>query len=636
MKWPVLPNKGLESRIQTYEELEKLEKEEANERPKWDNKAQYMLTCIGFCVGLGNVWRFPYLCQSHGGGAFMIPFLILLVVEGIPLLHLEFAIGQRLRKGSVGVWSTIHPTLKGIGIASMFVSFLVGLYYNTIIAWVMWYFFNSFQEPLPWSNCPLDINRTEYVTECAKSSPVDYYWYRETLNISTSINDSGSLQWWLVLALACAWGVLYVCTIRGIETTGKAVYVTSTLPYVVLTIFLIRGLTLKGSVNGIKYLFTPNVTELANPVTWLDAGTQVFYSFSLAFGGLISFSSYNSVHNNCEQDAIIISIINGCTSIYAATVIYSIIGFRATARYDDCFDSNILALTNAFDLPDGNVTQDNYDAILSSLNQTSTDIIQSLNLQTCNLDTILSEGVEGTGLAFIVFTEAITKMPISPLWSVLFFIMLFCLGLSSMFGNMEGVLVPLMDLNIIPKSWPKEIVTGTICVVSFLIALIFVLESGNYWLALFDNFAGSIPLLIIAFCEMFSVVYIYGIDRFNKDIEFMIGHKPNIFWQATWRVISPLIMLVIFLFYFVVKVSQELTYIIWDPDYDQFPKSKEENYPGWIYAIIVILAGVPSVVIILYAVYKFIRNRCTKDDDQTEMINAMSIASINGETKNPI
>ena len=70
------------------------------------------------------------------------------------------------------------------------------------------------------------------------------------------------------------------------------------------------------------------------------------------------------------------------------------------------------------------------------------------------------QGVEGTGLAFIVFTEAITKMPVAPLWSVLFFVMLFCLGLSSMFGNMEGVVVPLQDLKVIPKKWPKELLTG--------------------------------------------------------------------------------------------------------------------------------------------------------------------------------
>uniref|UniRef100_G3NXI9 Transporter n=1 Tax=Gasterosteus aculeatus aculeatus TaxID=481459 RepID=G3NXI9_GASAC len=554
-----LPNPGLDDRIPSHMELERMETEEAGDRPKWDNKAQYLLTCVGFCVGLGNVWRFPYLCQSHGGGAFMIPFLILLVLEGIPLLHLEFAIGQRLRKGSVGVWSSVSPYMTGVGIASMLVSFLVGMYYNTIMAWIMWYLFNSFQNPLPWSQCPLNANGTGQVEECARSSTVDYFWYRETLNTSTAIDDSGSPQWWMVLSLVAAWTLLYVCCIRGIETTGKAVYVTSTLPYLVLTIFLIRGLTLKGSFDGIKFLFTPDVNELMNPTTWLDAGAQVFYSFSLAFGGLISFSSYNSVHNNCEQDAVLISIINGCTSVYSATVIYSIIGFRAT-------ENNILKLMNAFNYAENNITESNYDVVLSHLNQTNPDIIQRLQLQTCDLQAFLSQGVEGTGLAFIVFTEAIIKMPISPLWAVLFFVMLFCLGLSTMFGNIEGVVVPLQDLNLLPRSWTKEVLCGLTCLVSLALGIIFTLRSGNYWLALFDNFAGSIPLLVIGFCEMFGVMYIYGVDRFNEDIEFMIGHKPNIFWQVTWRFVSPVIMVVILVFYFVTQITNNLTYLVWDQE----------------------------------------------------------------------
>ncbi|XP_048059377.1 sodium-dependent neutral amino acid transporter B(0)AT1-like [Megalobrama amblycephala] len=621
-----LPNPGLDERIPSHADLEKLEVEEAGERPQWDNKAQYMLTCVGFCVGLGNVWRFPYLCQSHGGGAFMIPFLILLVLEGIPLLHLEFAIGQRLRKGSVGVWRSINPYLVGVGIASMLVSFMVGMYYNTIIAWVMWYFFNSFQDPLPWSQCPINENRTGFVSECARSSPVDYFWYRETLNTTPVIGDSGGLQWWIVLCLFCAWTLLWVCCLRGIETTGKAVYITSTLPYLVLTIFLIRGLTLKGSVSGIKFLFTPDLDELLNPSTWLDAGAQVFYSFSLAFGGLISFSSYNSVHNNCEQDAVIISVINGFTSIYSAIVIYSIIGFRATERFDDCLNGNIVALLNAFELPEGNITESNYDSVLQHLNSTSPAVIQELQLKTCDLQTLLSQGVEGTGLAFIVFTEAITKMPISPLWSVLFFIMLFCLGLSTMFGSVEGVVAPLQDLNILPRKWPKEVYTGLVCFVSFGFAIIFAQGSGEYWLALFDSFAGSIPLLIIAFCEMMAVSYIYGIDRFNDDIKFMIGHKPNFFWQATWRVISPLIVLVIFLFYFVTTVSKDLTYIAWDPESENFPTLATRSYPDWIYAIIFILSGVPALVIPAVALYKLIRNRCCKKEEKhaAEMLYSIS------------
>ncbi|CAB1442946.1 unnamed protein product [Pleuronectes platessa] len=615
-----LPNPGLDDRIPSHEDLERMEKEEAegSDRPKWDNKAQYLLTCVGFCVGLGNVWRFPYLCQSHGGGAFMIPFLILLVLEGIPLLHLEFAIGQRLRKGSVGVWRSINPHLTGIGVASLLVSLLVGMYYNTIMAWIMWYLFNSFQNPLPWSQCPLNANRTGVVAECARSSTVDYFWYRETLNTSTAIDESGGLQWWIVLSLLAAWSMLYVCCIRGIETSGKAVYVTSTLPYLVLTIFLIRGLTLKGSFEGIKFLFTPDVNELMNPATWLDAGAQVFYSFSLAFGGLISFSSYNSVHNNCEQDAVLISLINGCTSVYAATVIYSIIGFRAMQNFDDCIGDNVLQLLNAFNYPEDSITGSNYEEVLTHLNQTQPLVIQGLPLQTCDMQTFLSQGVEGTGLAFIVFTEAIIKMPFSPLWAVLFFVMLFCLGLSTMFGNIEGVVVPLQDLGVLPRSWPKEVFCGLTCLGSFLLGLIFAQSSGNYWLALFDSFAGSIPLLVIGLCEMVSVVYIYGIDRFNKDIEFMIGHKPNIFWQVTWRFISPLIMVVILVFYVVTQVTQSPTYLVWDEAAESFPTLEARSFPSWIYTIIFILAGIPCLSIPGVALYKFIQRKCCKQEDYSD------------------
>ncbi|KAM4630443.1 sodium-dependent neutral amino acid transporter B(0)AT1-like [Polymixia lowei] len=608
----VLPNPQLDERIPSYEELEEQEDQEAGDRPKWDNKAQYILTCVGFCIGLGNVWRFPYLCQSHGGGAFMIPFLILLVLEGTPLLLLEFAIGQRLRMGSVGVWRAISPYLTGIGIASMLVSFLVGLYYNTIMAWIMWYLFNSFQDPLPWNPCPLTDNGTGFIPECELSSPVDYFWYRVTLNTTKTISDSGGIQWPIVLCLLAAWTVLCVCCIKGIKSTGKAVYITSTLPYIVLTIFLIRGLTLKGALSGIQFLFTPDVDELMNPTTWLDAGAQVFYSFGLAWGGLISFSSYNPIHNNCKQDALILSAVTGATSVYAATVIYSIIGFRATERYDECITGNIMALLNAFDLAEDSITTDNYETAFNNLMGSSPDIVQELNIQPCDMQKLLSEGVEGTGLAFIVFTEAIAKMPISPVWSVLFFVMLFCLGLSTMFGNIEGVVVPLKDLNILPQKWPRGVLTGIICFVSFIAALLFAQGSGNYWLAVFDNFAGSLPLLTIAFFEMIAVVYIYGIDRFNRDLEFMIGHKPSIYWQATWRFISPLIVMVIFLFYLVTKVQEELTYLVWDPDSEAFPSLSTVPYPPWIKIVIFILAGIPSLTVPVYALCRLLFLCCCK------------------------
>ncbi|XP_068431398.1 sodium-dependent neutral amino acid transporter B(0)AT1-like [Clinocottus analis] len=608
----VLPNPGLDDRIPSHEDLDRMEKEEAGDRPKWDNKAQYMLTCVGCCIGIGIVWRFPYLCQSHGGGAFLIPYLMLVVLEGIPLLVLEFAIGQRLRKGSVGVWRAINPYLTGVGIASMLISLLVGLYYNTLIAWILWYLFNSFQDPLPWTQCPLNDNMTGIVPECQRSSTVDYYFYRVTLNSSASIADSGGIHWPIVLCLLASWSVMCVYYIRGIGTSGKAVYVTAVLPHIVLAIFLIRGLTLKGSLSGIEFLFTPDLNELTKPTTWMDAGAQVFYAFGIGWGGLISFSSYNPVHNNCIQDAVIMAVITVLTSIYAAIVTYSIIGFRATEQYDNCINDNILTLLNSFELPEDGITTNNYEAALGHLNSSYPDTVLGLDIKTCDMQTLLSEGVEGTGLAFIVFTEAITKMPGSPVWSVLFFVMLLCLGLSSLFGNIEGVVVPLKDLNVFPKKWPHELLTGVTCTVGFVICLLFTQHSGLYWVTFFDKFAGSVPLLTIGLFEVIAVVYIYGIDRFNDDMKFMVGYKPSIFWQVTLRFISPLLLLVILVFYLVTQVQEELTYLVWDPNSEEFPSLASVPYPSWINVIIFLLAGVPSLAVPVYALCRLFVNCCRK------------------------
>ncbi|KAF4081794.1 hypothetical protein AMELA_G00165140 [Ameiurus melas] len=596
------------------------QEENKKERPKWDNKIQYLLTCIGFAVGLGNVWRFPYLCQIYGGGAFLIPYLIALVFEGLPLLYLELAIGQSLRKGSIGVWNSISPYLGGVGVASMMVSFLVGVFYNTILAWVLWYLFNSFQDPLPWSRCPLSKNQTEYVAECVDGTPVNYYWYRETLNITPDIESSGSLQWWMVVCVATAWAVVYICFIRGIETIGKAVYVTATFPYVVLTIFLIRALTLPGATDGLQYLFTPDWQVLLNPQVWLDAATQIFFSLSLAFGGLIAFSSYNPKENNCERDAVLVGCINSATSLYASIPIFSILGFKATTNNNNCIQSNILKLTNEFSFSDQNITLVNYDNWLIYLNSSYPDRVDSLKLRHCDLQRFLDQSASGTGLAFIVFTEAVTEMPASQVWAVLFFVMLFSLGLSSMFGNLEGVLTPLLDLNMVPKWMPKELFTALICLVCFLVSLIFTMGSGNYWLEIFNSYVGSVPLLIIAFFEIIAVIGVYGMGRFSKDIEFMTGRKPNIFWRVCWMGISPVLLVVVLVAYVAVQVQVHPEYPTWNPQHPEFPDAEVKPYPDWVFAICVLLSALPVVPIPIVALYHLIR-RLRHSDTHTHTLS---------------
>ena len=148
----------------------------------------------------------------------------MLVTEGIPLFYLELAVGQTHRKGSIGVWSAINPYLGGVGYGSAVVSFLVGLYYNVIIMWCLFYLFNSFTAVLPWSECPTEMiseNITKPVAECELSDSTSYFWYRSTLNMSDKIEDFGEINWRLMLCLLCAWIVVYICLCKGIKSQGK-------------------------------------------------------------------------------------------------------------------------------------------------------------------------------------------------------------------------------------------------------------------------------------------------------------------------------------------------------------------------------------------------------------------------------
>nr|XP_028593884.1 sodium-dependent neutral amino acid transporter B(0)AT3-like isoform X1 [Podarcis muralis] len=572
-------------------------------RPKWDSKLQYLLSCAGFVVGLGNVWRFPYLCQTYGGGVFLIPYLIAFVLGAIPVFFLELAIGQCLKKGCIRLWWHISPYLGGLGYTSLILSFLVILYYNMLLSLVLWYLINSFRNPLPWSSCPTDTSKPELIEECHKSTPTNYFWYRYTLNISTDIGNSGPLQWWLVLCLAACWLLVFICTVRGIESTGKAIYFTATFPYLILTLFLIYGLTLPGAVHGLLYFMTPNLRKLNNPRAWLDAATQIFSSLSLGFGGHIAYASYNPSRNDCEMDAVMIAAINSLTSLFASIPIFSILGFKATVAYEECLERNVKYITKAF--RNESITVDSSAFWLSYLNGTDINKLASLKLANCDRQKFLDQSVSGTGLAFILFTEIVLKMPGSNTWAILFFLMLFSLGISSMFGFVQSILTPLTESRIVSRYIRKEAVCGLICLTAFLLGLVFTLRSGNYWLEMFDAFAATMPLLIIAFFEVIGVVYIYGMKRFSADVEEMTGRPLKCYWKATWQFFSPGIMFLIFVFY--VLLEPPASYNTWNPNYVNFPAKESKKYPPWAVVISEMLENVPCLMIPFGAIYQLWR-----------------------------
>ncbi|XP_034251306.1 sodium-dependent neutral amino acid transporter B(0)AT3 [Thrips palmi] len=550
------------------------------ERESWDSKLTFLLATIGYAVGLGNVWRFPYLAQKNGGGAFLIPYFIMLCIEGIPIFYLELAIGQRLRKGAIGVWNQVSPRLGGIGIASAVVSFNVALYYNTIIAWCLFYFAQSFQSQLPWAECPQKyFPNGSYVLEpeCVTSTPTQYFWYRTTLMVSEDINSPNAFNWKIGIALVIAWILVYMCMIKGIASSGKVVYVTATFPYLVLIIFFFRGITLKGCTDGLRHLFTPKWHTLSDPVVWLEAGTQIFFSLGLAFGGLIAFSSYNPVNNNCSRDAIMVSLTNCLTSMFAGIVVFSVIGFKATMSYEKC-----LELRNA--------TVAAWNAASSAASSASSSFTTAMSavlpdMPECDLQKELDNSAAGTGLAFIIFTEAINQFPGAQFWSVLFFLMLFTLGIDSQFGTLEGVVTSIVDMKLFPNL-RKEVLTGVLCLTCCIISMAFAHGAGSYVFVLFDNFSGNFPLLIIAFFECIAVSYVYGLKRFADDIELMTGSRPHLYWLICWKYLSPLAMLCILVASIVQIVVDGSGYAAWVAEKGV---TERHEWPVWALVLIAIL-----------------------------------------------
>ncbi|XP_062841216.1 sodium- and chloride-dependent transporter XTRP3-like [Trichomycterus rosablanca] len=582
---------------------------ENESRPLWENPTQFILACVSYAVGLGNVWRFPYLCQMHGGGGFLIPYLLMLILEGIPLFCLELALGQKMRLGSIGAFNAISPYLSGVGIASVVTSLYLCLYYNVINAWSFWYLFQSFQSVLPWAQCPLNTNHTGYLKECEVATATQYFFFRETLNISGSIDeDGGGLHTGQALCLLLAWTIVYLCIVQGVKSTGKVVYFTATFPYVVMIIYLVRGVTLHGALNGVKYMFTPKLEQLLNPQTWINAATQIFFSLGLGFGSLIAFASYNDQKNNFERQAVSIALINSGTSIFASVVTFSIYGFKATLNYENCLERTRVLLLNTFDLAEDVIIKENVTMWIRELNQTHPEQLSLIQhqLETCSLESELNTAVEGTGLAFIVYSEAIVKMPAAQLWSVLYFLMLLMLGMGSMLGNVTAIITPLRDFQVLSRNLNNATLNGLVCLLCMLLGFGFTTRSGNYWFAIFNEYAATFSLLIIALTEVISVSYIYGMSRFEKDVKSMLGHRPNWYWKIMWAFVSPFLLISLFIFYIINYIQGgRPTYQAWDK---HTGKSVAMEYPvyGQIFITLLLVSSVSCVP--LAAIYAF----CTR------------------------
>ncbi|XP_037045046.1 sodium-dependent dopamine transporter isoform X1 [Bradysia coprophila] len=528
---------------------------DSEQRETWSGKVDFLLSVIGFAVDLANVWRFPYLCYKNGGGAFLIPYCIMLVVGGIPLFYMELALGQHNRKGAITCWGRLVPLFKGIGYAVVLIAFYVDFFYNVIIAWCLRFFFASFTNDLPWTSCgnywntldckPFEfagpnITRSNETVSIKYASAASEYFYRYILELNESegIHDLGSIKWDLALCLLAVYLICYFSLWKGISTSGKVVWFTALFPYAVLLILLIRGITLPGSAEGIKYYLQPNFDAIYKAEVWVDAATQVFFSLGPGFGVLLAYASYNKYHNNVYKDAILTSFINSATSFSAGFVIFAILGYMAHSSGQN-------------------------------INEVAT---------------------EGPGLVFIVYPAAIATMPYSTFWALIFFMMLLTLGLDSSFGGSEAIITALSDE--FPKiGRNREVFVAGLFSLYFVVGLASCTQGGFYYFQLLDRYAAGYSILIAVFFEAIAVSWIYGTNRFCEDIRDMIGFTPGIYWRVCWKFVAPIFLLFIIIYGLI--TSEPLSY-------------ESYVYPTWANALGWCIAGSSMIMIPGVAIVKLL------------------------------
>ncbi|XP_059157975.1 sodium- and chloride-dependent neutral and basic amino acid transporter B(0+)-like isoform X2 [Physella acuta] len=527
---------------------EKKEKPESDERPSWGRHLDFIVTCIGNAVGLGNIWRFPHLAYVNGGGAFLIPYTISLFFMGIPLFCLELLIGQFTNVGPITIWE-INILFKGLGYTTVTLAAIICIYYNLVVATSFYYLFASMQATLPWSTCGNDWNtcycRTpemnttlgdpmmwynatklncsgiEFNKTDIKLSSEEYY-YRYVLEATDGIFDLGRVKWDLTLCNLLAWVIICACLIKGVKTMGKAVYFFALFPYVLMTVLLVRGVTLDGAKKGIDYYLTPDTSKLKEAKVWKAAAAQIFFSLSCCTGSLAAMSSYNKFNNNVLRDSIMVPIINCLTSFYAGFAIFSILGYMA--------ETTGVAVEN--------VTTD------------------------------------GQGLIFVAYPEALSQLPVPQLWSVFFFLMLICLGLGTQFPSVETVLTALQDeFAYFRRKNVAMLFRISVCIIGFLLGLPMTTQGGTYLQDLCDIFVG-LPLLLVGFLEILVIVWIYGVKNFAEDVLLMVGgikSSKYLFYGYfiwNWVFFAPVLILAIIVFECV-----------------QYEPITDEHYPDWAEAL---------------------------------------------------
>ena len=431
-----------------------------------------MLASIGSAIGLGNIWRFPYVCYECGGGAFLIPFLVALLTAGIPLMVLEYSVGHKFSKPAPLALGSLKKGFEVLGWFALLVGFGIATYYAVIMGWAFNYLGYSFN--LAWGD------------------NTQSFFFDQFLKISESPMQLGSVQWMIALGLILTWIAIVAAIWKGAKTVGKVVYFTVIIPWIILLVFVARGLTLPGALEGLKYYLTPNFSALLNYRVWLHAYSQVFFSLTIGFGVQITYASFLPRDSDVVNNAVLVSLADAATAFVGGFAVFSTLGYYA----------------NQSGLPVSEVVQ------------------------------------AGPQLAFVTYPTIIQMLPFgSVVFGTLFFLMLLTLGIDSAFSLVEAGAASLIE-----KYKLKRLhVNIGFALIAGLVGLIYTTRSGLYWLDIVDYFMNNFGLLVVGILMCIAVGWFYKHEEIreyaNSKSDFTIGK----WWDFSIKYLTPVVVGALFL-----------------------------------------------------------------------------------------
>lgn len=440
-------------------------------REQWGSRTGFILAAVGSAVGLGNIWRFPYMAYENGGGAFFIPYLFAMLTAGIPFMILEFSMGQRHRGSAPKTLSIIHKKFEWLGWFQVGVAAVIAIYYVAVIGWAISYFGLSFTQG--WG---ADTNT---------------YFFSDYLKLGdNSPTNLGSIQWGIALAMTIAWGITYAAVAGGVKSgIERASKIMMPILFLMVIGLIARMITLPGALEGVTYLFKPDFSKIWALQVWAAAYGQIFFTLSIGFAIMLAYSSYLPEKSDISNNAFITVLLNCGFSILAGIMIFSVLGYMASAQ-----------------------------------GKGITDVVSS-----------------GVGLAFVTIPEAINLLPIPYILGPLFFFALVIAGLSSHISLVEAVTSSIIDKLGCSRRKAANCVVG----IGFVISMAYATNGGLLLLDLVDHFANNIGILASCLVELVLMAWLMKIshsrDYANKQSDFHIA----VWFDICLKFISPAMLIII-------------------------------------------------------------------------------------------